>query len=94
VDLVNIGDLVIDNKRIGVANASGQINALLEYFELELGPATRLSTHPRHVEESNHWLSPVWVFGDPLILNTGDRFEVRYQYRMTEDLSRVTVTQV
>ena len=47
VDLRDIENLVIDNKRDVVANASGQIDGLLEYFELGLGPTTRLSTHPR-----------------------------------------------
>ena len=92
VDFDNIGALVIDNKRIGVANASGQFNGLLEYFQLDLGPTTRFSTHPSQADENNHWRSPVWVFLDSLNLEEGDHFEVSYGYRMTEDRTKVSIS--
>ena len=76
------------------AKTAGLLNGLLEYFELELGPTTGLSTHPGQVAETNHWLSPVWIFSDPMHLEPGDRFAITYQYRKTEDRARVKVSRL
>lgn len=84
VDFRDIGKLFIDNTAMITANASGQLDGILEYFELELGPTTRFSTHPIQVDASNHWRNPVWVIVDPLPLKAGDQFTVTYQYRNTE----------
>ena len=92
LDLRAIENLAIDNRIDVVANACGQIDGLLEYFELELGPTTWLSTHPSRTEENNHWRSPVWIFLDSLTVEKGDHFEVSYGYRMTEDRSQVSIS--
>jgi hypothetical protein len=59
-----------------VANATGQLDGLLMYFELELGPSARLSTHPAQADHNNWWRSPVWVLDSPLPLQEGDALRV------------------
>ena len=92
VDFRDIGKLFIDNTAMITANASGQLDGILEYFELELSPTTYFSTHPTKVDKDNHWRSPIWVFVEPLLLNIGDQFEVTYRYRITEDKISVIVS--
>ena len=94
INFREVNKLVIDNTVTATASASGHLDGLLEYFELELGPTTRFSTHPAQVDADNHWRSPVWTFTDPLLLQTGDRFTVTYKYRVTEDQFRVSVGRI
>jgi hypothetical protein len=77
-----------------VAKTAGILEGLLEYFELDLGPTTGLSTHPGQVDETNHWLSPVWIFPNPMHLEPGNRFAITYQYRKIEDGARVSVSRL
>ena len=83
----------INNTKTVTANASGRLNGLIVFFELMAGPSTFLSTHPALVDEDNHWLSPLYVFIDPLSLRAGDQFEVIYQYRFASGISRCKVRQ-
>ena len=76
------------------AKTAGLLDGLLEYFELELGPMTGFSTHPGQVDETNHWLSPVWIFPNPMLLEPGDQFAITYQYRKTEDRTKVSVSRL
>jgi hypothetical protein len=84
----------IDRTIPGAAKTEGLLDGLLEYFEIELGPTTGLSTHPGQVDETNHWLSPVWIFPNPMRLEPGDQFAITYQYRKTEDRTRVSVSRL
>ena len=94
VDFNGVSQLTIDNTMSVTTNASGQLNGVLVYFELELGPITRLSTHPEKADKDCSWRSPVWILTDPLNLQTGDRFTVSYKYRVTEDQFRVSVGRI
>jgi predicted RNA methylase len=91
VDLGRVEQISIDNSVTVAADTSGQLNGLLVYFELELGPTTRLSTHPAQADKSSSWRSMVWIL-DPLSLQVGDRFNVTYQYRTTRTPHRVAIT--
>ncbi len=92
LDLKAVGGAAIE-RAVGVtATMSGRLNGLLVYFELELGPATRLSTHPAEAGRDNHWGSPVWVLDDPLPVRPGDRLEVAYGYRAAGGQSTVRVS--
>jgi protein arginine N-methyltransferase 1 len=73
-----------------VANAAGQLDGLLMYFELELGPSTRLSTHPGQADRDNWWRSPVWVLDSPLPLQEGDRLRVLSKWGSSGH--RITIT--
>jgi type I protein arginine methyltransferase len=73
--------LSLDNTLTFIANAAGRLDGLLMYFELELGPTTRLSTHPAQADTNNHWRCPVWVLDSPLPLQFGDRLQVACKHR-------------
>lgn len=91
IDLKNIKDLTTNNIITVTTKASGRLDGILEYFELEVCPTKQFLIHPSKADETNHWLSPVWILPEPLNLQTGDRFEMTYQYRVTEDQFRVSV---
>jgi hypothetical protein len=76
------------------ATESGHLNGFIVYFELQVGPSTFLSTHPRVVDETNHWHSPVRVFTSPLAIRAGDRFDVAYWYERASAASgcRINLT--
>lgn len=65
-----------------VITEDGLLSGVLVYFELELGPTARLSSHPRLADARNHWRSPVWVPREPLALRAGDGLRIRFQYGM------------
>jgi len=90
VDLSEVERLMIDRSVTVSAGASGILNSLLVYFELDLGPTTHLSTHPDRVDQKCHWRSMVWVL-DPLPLRAGERFKITYQYRATGATYNVAV---
>jgi len=94
VDFKDIGQLVIDNTATVTANVSGPLDGLLEYFEMEVGQAMRYSTHPKLVDKDCVRSNLVWVFAAPLILRAGDKFTVTYQYRKTEDKSKVSIRRI
>jgi len=71
----------LDVTRTFVAQAAGNLDGFLMYFELELGPTTRLSTHPGQADSNNHWRSPVWIIDNPVPLRYGDRLRVTCKYR-------------
>ena len=91
VDLKGMSQLSIANTVPVTANTSGRLDGVLVYFEIELGPTTRLSTHPVQAAKDCSWSSPVWILTEPLNLISGDRFAVTYQYRITEDQFKVSV---
>ncbi len=93
VDFKAFEHLVVDNTITVTAKAAGQLNGLLIYFRLVLGPTTRLSTHPAQAHADNHWRSPVWYVVDALSLQPGDQFSVNYQYGLHGSGSIVRVSQ-
>ena len=92
IDLRNIKQLVVENSIPVTGRASGLLNGFLEYFELDLGPTTRLTTHPGSADETCHWRTPVWVFASPLVLDKGQRFRVTYEYRTSEEKFKLRVS--
>lgn len=92
LDLKTNRHTMLDYTHTVTATTSGILNGLLVYFELDLGPTTRLSTHPAVVEPSNHWLTPVWVLLEALSLEAGDYFKVRYRYRADGIYSDVRIS--
>lgn len=91
---VNLGEtetFLVDRSVAVTANASGVLNGLLVYFELDIGPGTCLSTAPAEADSDNSWFSRVWVL-DPLPLQANDTFNATYRYRATGKTYEVTVT--
>jgi protein arginine N-methyltransferase 1 len=80
----------LDSTATFVPHTTGKLDGLLMYFELRLGPTTRLSTDPAQADSNNHWSSPVWVLDGPLPLQYGDRLQVICKYRSGN--YRITVT--
>jgi hypothetical protein len=89
IDFRTTTGLAIDTTVRSAAACQGRMSGLVTYFELELGPTARLSTHPGLADESNHWLSPVWVLPQELDLYPGDEMAVSYRYRSGEELCTV-----
>lgn len=94
VSLGEVEQLIIDNSVTVSAATRGRLDGLLVYFDIDLGPSTTLSTHPKLAAEDNHWYSPVWSLVEPLELEAGDHFEVTYEYRATGASHKVTVKPV
>lgn len=84
LDFKNAKQSVVDNRAAVRATASGRVHGFVVYFELQLGPATRFSTHPAEVDSSNHWLSPVWVLPDSLEVSEGTEMVVEYRHGTVE----------
>ncbi len=80
VDLKAIPGLVFRRSVPVTADASGELNGVLVYFEAELAPGIRLSTAPASVTADNHWYSPVWILADGLPLRAGDRLKLTYSH--------------
>jgi SAM-dependent methyltransferase len=93
VDLRQAEQFMIDRSVTISSVASGVLNGLLVYFDLNLGPSTSLSTHPAEVEDRCHWRNMVWIL-EPLSLTAGDRFKITYQYRATRATYKVAVARV
>ena len=90
INFATLDRAIIDNEVLVEVNAPGEVNGILTCFELELGPTTRLSTHPASASEGSSWRSPVTVLTKPLAVKPGDRLRVKYRHG-TESDSRVTV---
>lgn len=73
------------------AKAEDQLTGTLVYFELELSPTVRLSTHPAEAGEACSWRLPVWISPQPLSLLIGDRLQMSYEYRGMGTSSQLNV---
>jgi protein arginine N-methyltransferase 1 len=93
IGLREVERLAINNSVTVAANTSGQLNGLVIYFELDVGPSTYLTTHPTRAGKDCSWNNVVWIL-DPLSLRTYDQFNVTYQYRATPTPLSVAVTRV
>lgn len=94
VDFKTVKQTMIDNTVEGYAEVKGELNGMLIYFELELGPNAILSTHPARADKDNHWLSVVWILTNNLTLQTGDRFNVSYRYRVSGRKNHLMVEKI
>lgn len=63
------------------ATTSACVNGVLTYFDAELGPGIRVSTHPDHVRQDNHWRHRVWMLPNPVMLEAGRRYGLSYSYQ-------------
>lgn len=62
------------------ANDSGLLNGIIVYFNLKLSKTVEISLHPDLATPDNHWVSKVWVPGNPPLLETGNTFELFYKH--------------
>jgi type I protein arginine methyltransferase len=92
VDLSSWRGVHIYNSQTIIANASGHLNGVAVYFELQAGSATFLTTNPAMVDENNHWLSPVRVLDKPIATQAGDRLDISYWYGLAGSMSGCNVS--
>ncbi|HEX9821811.1 MAG TPA: 50S ribosomal protein L11 methyltransferase [Methylomirabilota bacterium] len=90
-DPVVLADLDLGTARPGplgrtvtaTATARGPLEAVLVFFELELGPTTRFSTHPLEAGPASSWRSFVWLCPAAGDLAPGDPFAITYAHDAT-----------
>ncbi|MDQ4143024.1 MAG: hypothetical protein M3198_04630, partial [Actinomycetota bacterium] len=82
IEPASFEQLQIDTRQESVTHSSGELSAVLVYFELELAPGISLSTHPHKCSEGNHWRNAVWSLMKPIYASAGERFSLRYAYRV------------
>jgi hypothetical protein len=83
IDFSTVQQTMIERTATGVAKVAGELNGVLIYFELDVGPDTVLSTHPERADPANHWRSKVWIASPAMNLQPGDRFALTYAYRVS-----------
>lgn len=91
IDLSKHQHMQIDQTQQVTAQENGEIRGVLIYFQLKLSPSTTLSTHPRIVEDNNHWYCPVWAPAQSLHISKGQAFNIQYQMNVTSPGTRVNV---
>ena len=74
-----------------VATASGRLNGVMIYFDLDLAPSVGLSTHPDRVDRTCHWTPQVWVLPGPLMLEAGGRYRLTYPHGIVDQPDGVRV---
>jgi SAM-dependent methyltransferase len=80
LDFATLPAVAIDTKATMTTKVSGQLDAILLFFELELASGINHSTHPACVRDDNHWQSPLWILPEPLPVKRGDRLQLEYEY--------------
>ena len=81
VDFLRGRGFRIHRTETATATATGALNGIIIYFELQINSTTFLSTRPSLVEASNHWFSPVRVLSNPIPVHIGDQLQITYWYR-------------
>jgi precorrin-6B methylase 2 len=81
LSLASTAGTMIDTVVPAQATSAGALSGVIVYFELDLGPGTVLSTSPALVTAFNSWHHAVWTFDQPLRLQAGDNFAVRFRFR-------------
>jgi protein arginine N-methyltransferase 1 len=94
IDFSTVQQTTVEHTGAGTASVAGELSGVLTYFELDLGPGTVLSTHPKRADPANHWDCLVWVAAPAVTLQAGDRFAVTYRYRVPGTEDRLQVAKV
>ena len=62
-------------------DTAGDLDGLLETFELTLSPSVDFGCHPDRVAPTCSWHFPIWVLTEPRTVTPGERLHARYRYR-------------
>ena len=84
IDLTSFSRSLIETEVVGEVKASGTFNGFTFFFETELSPANWLSTNPDTVSAESSWRNCVQILPAPFEVSLGDRYRVKYQYRINE----------
>lgn len=79
IDLKQHSDQRIKQHEVITVQADGLLNGLLIYFEVQLSPKSRLSSHPDKAGQDNHWYSPVWGVVPSINLESGVELSIDYE---------------
>ena len=82
LDLTTGGAAALPDART-TASRAGVLNGILLYFELEVGPGSRITTHPATAPEHCHWRNPVWLLPAETRVRPGDVIAMRYASPLT-----------
>ena len=80
VDLATWSELRVDVAATAPVVATGRLNAILIYFELQLSPKVRFSLHPSVADADNHWRNPLWILPQNRPVTPDQTVIVRYRY--------------
>jgi hypothetical protein len=94
LDFATAESAAVEATVVTTASAAGELNGLLVYFDADLSPGARISTHPAAADEHCCWRVPVWILPRPLVTQPGDRLEITYRHRAPGGRGRVTVSRV
>ncbi len=92
IDLYQNRDQLIDHSETFNIQIDGLLNGLLVYFEVQLSPQIRLSSHPDKVSRNNHWRSPVWGVVPAIDLKIGDNLYIQYEADLKHNWTYAHVT--
>ena len=93
IDLCDLRELRIEKEIRVSVDRPGRLDGVIVFFELELGPATLFSMHPKNADKDWSWRYPLWLLAKPLDLRPGDSFTLSYSYR-TGSRDRVGISLV
>ena len=82
VDLASFTGAAVDATASIQASAAGRIDAVVEYFELDLARGITLTNDPRRAHDGCSWNVAVWTAGCPLEVESGDPLDFVYRYRV------------
>ena len=58
----------------------GRLNAVLSYFELDVGAGQTITTQPSLAAPDCHWRCPVWLVPEPFPVEKGDPITLSYRH--------------
>ena len=81
------------NESVGFTIAKdGTMSAFILYFNLEVGPGQQLSTATDKAGEKCSWAVKGWLSGSPVRVSKGDKFNVKYSYRVESSETQMEIT--
>lgn len=73
---------------------TGRLDALLVYFELDLGEGVSFGTHPDDTDTTCSWRYPIWVLPERFDGREGERVEVRYRHAVPGARNRLEIRRI
>jgi hypothetical protein len=68
------------------------MSGFIVYFNLDVSPGQQLSTATDKAGEKCSWAVRGWLSGAPVQVKKGDRFNVRYSYRVESSDTKVEIS--
>lgn len=81
VDLRSLATGIVECRAQVTAAASGTMNGLVLYFDVQLAPGHTLTTAPDVADETNHWGNRVVLLPSPVEVTAGETLTVHVERR-------------